>query len=137
MQGNSIKSRKEENSSPIFNIFLGSVMGSILFFCLMALFAVAALKSGTDKSMYIPAGMVFGFLSGLSGSFIAVRPLKEKGAIYGCIVGLINSLISSLVLFVVNKGVAGSGIFVLMTLITAGGIAGGIIAVNLKFKKRY
>lgn len=137
MRGNSKKTRKEETGSPIFNIFLGSVTGSVIYFCLIAFFALAALKSGTDKSMYIPAGMFLGFLSGLSGSFISVRPLKEKGVIYGGIVGLINSLISSLVLFVINKGIAGSGIFILIALITLGGMAGGIIAVNLKFKKRY
>ena len=73
----------------------------------------------------------------MAGGFFSVRPIKEKGAIYGALSGAIISVLVTTVLFLINNSSAGSGIFIVMGLILAGGIVGGITAVNLKTKKKY
>ncbi len=109
----------------------------MLFFAALALFALFALNSEVNSSFYMPAGMVFGALTSMSGGFIAVRPLKKNGAAYGALAGGAQSLLCALILFIANKAVAGTGIFIFMAVVVVGGISGGIIAVNLKIKKRY
>ncbi len=131
------KSKKEENISPISKIIFGSVIGSVLYFAALALFAFFSLNNGVDSSVYMPAGIVLGILTAMLGGFLAVRPIRKNGAAFGALTGLIQALICAIALFVANKAVAGTGIFILIAAVIAGGVAGGIIAVNLKIKKRY
>lgn len=138
MQERAKKSRRDENkASPISKIMIGAVFGSILYFTLLAIFASFALKSNVSMSSYMPAGMVFGAITAFVGGFAAVKPIKEKGAVYGALTGLVQALICSIVIFIVNGAVAGTGIFILMALIIAASAGGGITAVNLKHKKKY
>ncbi len=130
-------SRKEENVSSVSKIFLSAVAGGILYFALLAVFAVLALKNGFDSSVYMPVGMFAGFITAMLGGFVTVRPIKKNGAVFGALCGLIQAILCALILFVANKAVAGTHIFILMAVIIAGGALGGIIAVNLKIKKRY
>lgn len=129
--------RSEEGGNNYIRIFVGSAVSVIMFFVLLALFALFSLKNGANSSLYVPAGIVFALLSGIAGGFAAVRPIKQKGIPYGALSGLISSLFCSAVLFVVNGNKAGSGLFILAGLIILGSAAGGIGAVNLKFKKKY
>ncbi len=138
MQGKSKKTRRDDNkTSHVTKIIAGSVVGSVLFFVLLAVFAASALKTDIAASSYMPAGIILGALSAFVGGFISVRPLKEKGMPYGALSGLFQALICSIVLFVANKASVGTGVFILMAAVTAGSIAGGISAVNLKIKKKY
>lgn len=138
MPEKSKRSRRDESkSSPISKIAIGAVLGSILYFVILALFALFALKSNVSVSSYMPAGMVFGALSAFAGGFAAVKPLKQNGVAYGGITGLAQALICSIVLFVINKANAGTGIFILMALMVAAAAGGGIAAVNMKIKKKY
>lgn len=138
MSSKNIKRHGEDSKSvPINKIVIGSIWGIIAFFVFIALYALFSLKTGGETSLYKPAGWFFGFLSGFIGGFVSVRPVKQKGAIYGAVSGSAISLLVAIVLFFINNSSAGSGVFVLMGLILAGGIAGGITAVNLKFKKKY
>lgn len=138
MQEKIKKSRRDEKkTSPISKIIMGAVLGSVLYFVLLAVFASFALKSNVSMSSYMPAGMVLGALTAFIGGFAAVKPLKEKGVVYGALTGLVQALICSIVLFIVNSAVAGTGIFILMAVIIAAAAGGGITAVNLKPKKKY
>lgn len=138
MQGKSKKSRREESSaSPIIKIIIGSSAGSILYFAMLAVFATLALKSNVSSSSYMLIGNLIGALTGFISGFATVRPIKEKGAIYGGLTGLLQALICATVLFIVNKASAGSGIFIMIAVIIIAGIAGGITGVNLKTKKKY
>lgn len=137
MQGKAQKSRREDKKSPINNILISTIIGSILYFGFLAVFALCALNSDFNASTYMPVGIIIGFLTATIGGFMAVKPLKQKGALYGAITGLAQALVCSVALFAVNKGVAGTGIFILIAATVAGGIAGGITAVNLKIKKKY
>lgn len=138
MQEKIKKSRRDEKkTSPISKIIIGAVLGSVLYFVLLAVFASFALKSNVSMSSYMPAGMALGVLAAFIGGFAAVKPLKEKGVVYGALTGLVQALICSIVLFIVNSAVAGTGIFILMAVIIAAAAGGGITAVNLKPKKKY
>lgn len=139
MSAKSKTARRDEKqlSSPYVKIIIGSSAGCVLCFILIALAAVMALKSGLSSSVYMPLGMFFGALSAFLGGFIAVRPIKQRGALYGALSGLLQSLICSVILFVANGYTAGNGIFILSAIIILCSALGGIAAVNLKIKKRY
>ena len=138
MGGNSKSSRKEKHTgSPFIKTAVAAAAASVLYFILLAAFSAFALSSGLSESFYMTAGMVTGALTAFSGGFIAVRPIKEKGALYGLVTGGIQALVCSAVLFIVNNATAGNGIFILSALIVASAVLGGISAVNLKIKKKY
>lgn len=138
MGGKSKSSRREEKSAaPFIKIVIGSAVASALYFIILAFFSAFALNSGMSASSYMPAGMAVGAVTGFAGGFIAVRPIKEKGALYGLITGAMQAVICSVVLFVVNGASAGNGIFILSALIAVFAIIGGISAVNLKMRKKY
>lgn len=129
--------RNEESNNSYIRIIVGSAVSAVMFFALLALFALFSLKSGTYGSLYVPAGIAFAFLSGVTGGFVAVRPIKQKGLPYGALSGFISSLLCAVVLFVVNGNKAGSGLFIVAGLMIVGSASGGIGAVNLKLKKKY
>lgn len=131
------KRREDSNVSPVGKIAIGAAISATIFFALIALFAYISLESGMNTETYLPAGLFIALLSGIAGGFAAVKPIKEKGAFYGVLSGLSAAIITSLILFAVNDASAGNGIFITAGLMIAGGILGGILAVNLKIKKKY
>ena len=137
MPENKSPSKKEQKGFPFATALTVCLLASVLFFLLIALISFVSLKSSVDGSMYLPlsvgAGAVTGFLCGFTLSAIK----KEKGLILGAMSGFLHSLICSSVIFVLNKGVAGNGIFILMAVITICSSLGGILAVNIKKKIRY
>ena len=138
MGGKQKSSRREEKSAaPYAKIIIGSIAASVLYFIILAVFSALALDSGFSESSYMPAGMAAGALTGFAGGFIAVRPVKEKGLLYGLISGAVQALICSVVLFSVNGASAGNGIFILSALILLFAVFGGVAAVNMKAKKKY
>lgn len=131
-------SRKDnKNETPFIKIIIGSVVSSILYFIIIALYAVFALKSGANASGYMPVGMVLGALTGFLCGFVAVRPIKQKGVLYGSFAGFVQALICMLVLFDVNNASAGNGIFILSAIIVLCAAVGGVAAVNMKKRKKY
>lgn len=138
MGGKSKSSHREEKASaPFGKIITGALTASVLYFIILAVFSLIALNSGASESSYMPAGMAAGALTGFAGGFVAVRPIKEKGLLYGLISGAIQALVCSVVLFAVNGMSAGNGIFILGALILLFAVFGGVAAVNLKIKKKY
>lgn len=138
MSGNSKPSRRDnKDETPIMKIIIGSILATVMYFAVIAVYAAFALNSVMSVSTYMPAGMIVGAITGFLGGFVSVRPLKEKGLLYGLISGAIQAIICSVVLFIVNGGTAGNGIFILCALIVLFSVLGGISAVNLKMKKKY
>ncbi len=138
MNGKSKASRKNEsNDSPYMKIAVISIVSALLYFAILAAYAAFALKSGAGSSGYLPAGIISGALTGFLNGFIAVRPVKQKGALYGGLAGLLQAVLCCAVIFIINHGTAGNGIFILLAAITACGVFGGISAVNIKVKKKY
>ena len=130
--------KKDDNDSlNIKNIFIGTVLGMVMFFGLTSLYTLLYLENSGNASMFKPIGIIFGFLGASLGGFITARPIRKKGAIFGGITGATVALTLSVVLFFVNNSSAGMGIFIFMGVTLLGGIIGGITAVNLKIKKKY
>ena len=132
-----INRKDNKSKTPYSKIATGSVISTALFFLFIGLFALMALNSGVSASLYMPTGMIFGAITAFLGGFISVRPLKEKGVLFGAISGVIQAVICAAVLFFINKGSVGTGVFILSALIIVFSGLGGIAAVNLKIKKKY
>lgn len=137
MPENKSKSKKEESGFPFKSVIIPSIVSAALFFAFLAVGAFIFLKNSVSSSAYLPfsigAGAVCGFICG----FAAARMIKNRGLFYGALSGFLQSLINTLVIFILNKGVAGNGIFILIAVTVVLAAAGGITAVNLKKKIKY
>lgn len=132
------KSSKGENSRlPFVPVILTSVISTLLFFAFIALYALFSLKTSSDRSLYMPVAIICGALSGFICGFAVARMTKVKGMLYGGISGFVYSLLSSSVIFIMNKGVAGNGIFILIAVAVIAASLGGVSAVNIKKKIKY
>lgn len=131
--------RSKENETLSYkNLIIGSVTGSVMFFVLIALFSLVFLKTDLlSASFYMPCGLISGAVSGFVSGFVSVIPVKKNGVLTGALSGLFQALICSAAVFFINNNNSGTGIFILMALITVSGMAGGVAAVNIKMKKRY
>ena len=128
----------ESDSSGINRIMISSVIGSVMFFALISLFSVLALKSDVlSRDLYMPLGLFCGAVSSFVCGFIAVRPVRINGFATGAISGFSQAVICSAAVFFINGNNAGAGIFILMAVMIAVSSIGGISAVNLKVKKKY
>lgn len=137
MPKNKSSSKKESTGFPLVLFGTVCIFSAALYFALLALITVIALRSSVDRSMYLPLSIGAGAVTGFVCGFAVAKIIKEKGMLYGSLGGFIQSLICSAVIFILNKGVAGNGIFILMAVMTVFASLGGIAAVNIKKKIRY
>ncbi len=138
MASKSKPTRKDEKKNSNMNkIISGSVFGVVLFFAFLMLFSLFSLKKSLDSSVYLPASLAAGGVSGLISGFIIVKFIKENGVLYGGITGTIQAIIDSLIIFIFNKGSAGIGLLILIIIVAFCGALGGIGAVNIKKKIKY
>lgn len=132
------KRPNDNESSGMNRVIISSITGTAIFFALISLFSVLAIKSDIfSQSMYMPSGLLSAALSSYLCGFIAVRPVRKKGAATGALSGLIQALICAAAVFFINENKSGVGIFILMAVIIVFSALGGISAVNLKVKKKY
>ncbi len=136
-KSNKSSSKKESTGFPLVPLASVSAVSSVLYFAILALITVISLKSSVDRSMYLPLSIVAGVVTGFICGFAVSKIIKEKGLFYGGLGGFVHSLICSVVIFILNKGTAGNGIFILMAVMTLFASLGGIAAVNIKKKIRY
>lgn len=137
MPKKSSPSKNDESGFPIKRIIISSFTGCALFFILLLSLAALLLNSSADQSSYLLYGIVAGGISGFAGGFLALRLVKEKGIFFGALCGFVQSLLCSVVIFIINKGTAGNGIFILMAVTTLMSSLGGITSVNIKKKIKY
>lgn len=132
------RSGNENNSSGMNRILISAAVGIAMFFVLISLVSLLALKSDIiSQSMYMPLGIFCGAVSSFICGFIAVRPVRKNGAVTGALSGFANALVCSAAVFFINGNNAGKGIFILMAVMIVSGAIGGISAVNLKSRKKY
>ena len=118
-------------------IAVGSAVGAVLYFLLIAAYAFVSLKTGVNAATYMPAGVFMGALSGMTGGFVAAKFIRQKGIVCGASSGMIASVLCSSVIFFMNGNKAGTGLFILIAAMLLGGAAGGVAAMNLHDKKKY
>lgn len=114
--------------------FLKGMVFSIVITIIM-LFILAGILCFTQvgENIIIPSIIFISAFSILIGSFIVMKKIKEKGLIYGILVGLIYMciiyLISSFISMDFSLGI-GSIIMIIFGILS--GAIGGIIGVNVK-----
>ena len=129
--------KKEEPAFPLLKIVFCSFGGIVLYFLMVIIFSALILKLSGNQSLYLVYGLGAGAVSDLICGFVSAKIIKEKGLFYGFISGIIQAVICTLILFVINKASAGNSLFVLFGIITAFSSVGGIAGVNLKKKIKY
>jgi putative membrane protein (TIGR04086 family) len=132
------KTSKNDNSGfPFIPIAITSTVSTLLYFLFIIIFALIALKTGTDSSMYMPVSIITGAITGFICGFVISRITKSNGLLYGGLTGFIHSVFCSVIIFLLNKGIAGNGIFLLIGISFIASSLGGISAVNIKKKIKY
>lgn len=137
MPAKNTASPKKETGFPISHIALSSAIGTIMFFTLLFIEAAVILKTESAQPAYLIYGTAAGCVSGFVNGFIALKLIREKGIAFGAISGLIQSLLCSLIICILNKDVAGTGVFILVFAVTFFSALGGLTAVNFKKKIKY
>lgn len=134
------KSRSSKNDEQKFQyipILVASLICSVLFFVFLIAVSAVMLNSTVNSSLYLPSGLVAGVLTGFINGFVTAKLTGEKGLLYGAVTGSVQSFLCAVTVFVLNKGVAGNGIFILIVLIISAAASGGLTAVNIRKKIKY
>ncbi len=131
------KSRREEQqASPVVKTGIGVLVGTAVFFMLLCILALVALKTGISQNLYFPTTLAAGALSGFFGGFTAVRAIKKNGLLFGAAAGFGASLICSAVAIAVSGGAEIKALS-LPAVMTVSAALGGIAAVNLGKRAKY
>lgn len=114
----------------IVKTLIGSVIGAVMFFLLVALMSLIVLKADMSQSPYkymiLGAGMISGFICG----FAAVRPVRKNGIVVGALSALPMYLLAvTLATLNSRTGIGVIGWILLGVMIVFAAI-GGILAVN-------
>lgn len=134
----SVLPRREENKNNVFlHLFSGAVIGFVLFLLLIFVFTFLEFKGGFGNSLYLLFLMISAFVSAFVNGFVSVRPFKRCGAPYGAASGSIQALICFVLSFLINRAHAGKWAFILLALIIIASASGGILAANLRIRKKY
>lgn len=137
MNKKSRSSKNEEMKFSYMPILLSSLICSVLYFVFLIAISAVMLNSASNPSLYLPAGLLSGGLTGFINGFVTAKLTGEKGLVYGAITGLIQSLLCAVTVFIMNKGIAGNGIFILIAIIILTASLGGMTAVNIRKKIKY
>ena len=129
-----LKSNDKKNN--YIKLIICGFAGSGVFFLLIAILSFLTLKFSLPDFLAAPLGFVFAALSGFFSGYAAVKPIMQKGLVFGAISGLICLFVCSSILFVINKTNAGIGLIILSLIILAASAVGGIAAVSTKPKRK-
>ncbi len=129
--------REDKKENILLNITVGGLLGFVLFILFIILFAFVELKIGLGEKFYFPFLILVGSISGLMNGYVAVRPSKRCALPFGAASGCIESLLCLLVLLVSNKAFVGINSFVFLLIIVVFSAVGGVIAANLRLRKKY
>lgn len=128
--------KNKQKSNPYIKLFFSGAAGTGLFYLLIAVFSLIAMKLNLSESLFMPTGLIFGVLSGFLAGYTSVIPFGEKGLIYGSAGGAVCAVLCGTVAFAVNGGNAGTGIFLLSAIILISSAGGGIISSGKKRKRK-
>ncbi len=131
---NIVTNKRKTNT--YIRLFFSGAAGTGLFFLLISLLSVIALKIDFFDNLFMPCGLFLGFLSGFLSGYTSVMPFKEKALISGSVGGLICVILCGTVAFAVNGGKAGIGLIILCSVIFVSSIIGGVVAAGKKQKRK-
>lgn len=134
------KSRRTAEQNPnlqkALHILLGSGIGIALLFAALFGASAAALKNDLHGTVFSVLAYLCCALPALIGGFIAVRPLRKNGILFGALSGLPLCLVL-VILCAVFYGQVSRNLGFAVLLVLFCGALGGIGAVNLRSKRRY
>lgn len=118
-------------------VMIGSAVGAIAFFALLALTAMFLLKSGIHQStlpfMAIGIAGIASFISG----YTAVRPLRKKGIAYGAFSTIPLAVVIIAAILIANKIGIGMNTLIMLPVMLILGAVGGITAANMRLRHKH
>lgn len=126
------KAKSPNNSlkNSVLKTVIGSAVGTGVFFILALAAAFVLWKKDADTAVFKYVIFTVAALSGFAGGFAAVRPVREKGMVFGALSAILPCVAVSVVSMLISKsglGVAG-WIFIALNIVFSA--IGGIVAVN-------
>lgn len=115
--------------------FVGIGVGVSTIITIFSIFIFALILSYTNISeKMIESGLVvISSVSILIGSFFAIKKIREKGLVYGVILGVVYMLIIYIISSIITGNFSlGLGSIIMILLGILSGAIGGIIGVNIK-----
>ncbi|MBP3441331.1 MAG: TIGR04086 family membrane protein [Clostridia bacterium] len=124
------KSHNQTLKNYVLKTAIGSAVGMGVFFLFALAAAFVLWKKDADTSSFKYVMFALAALSGFIGGFTAVRPVREKGLIFGALSALPTCVVLTAVSMLISKnGLAVTGwIFIVLDILFAA--IGGIVAVN-------
>lgn len=126
----------EKNEALFKRIVICSFVGAFIYFVILILFSYAELKMSFGAGTYFTAGIIAALLSSLIAGFICVIKTKKNVVFSGAVSGALIGFISDIILFVISRE-SGLGLLYVFLSSLAGGIAGAVIAANVRIKNKY
>lgn len=130
---NKKRKSKTQNTSVkglVIKTLLGSLVSVVVFFILTLLAAFVLWKNDSDISLYNFVICIIGAFAGFAGGFVAVRPVRKRGMVFGALSALIPCVIVMTASVLLSKsGIAVVGWIFLAVYILFSAL-GGIIAAN-------
>lgn len=108
----------------------GSLAGLVLFFLLTAISSAILWKTDADSEIYKYIILAVGGVSALVCGFIAVRPVRKNGIVFGALSVLPFFLITIVISMLISKSGVGLFGWILLGIQLVLSAIGGIIAVN-------
>lgn len=117
-------------------VLTGNILGVLLFFIFTAIASAIILKNSLSSSVYFPALLLTGALSGIVAGFVSVLPIRKNGLITGVL-----SSILTVIAILITAALASEkalGIKAALTAVVAAicCATGGILAANMKKKRK-
>ena len=115
------------------NIIKGIVLSFFITIAMLFIISILLCYTNMKESLIEPCIIFTSTFSILIGSFSVMKNIKQKGLIYGMLLGIIYMLMIYLISSFINMDFSlGFGSIIMMILGIISGAIGGIIGVNLK-----
>lgn len=120
----------------IKRIMLGSAVTAVVFFVLLCIASFAVMKSNTDESVYLVTGRIAAVISGLTGGFVSVLPVRRKGLVTGASCGALGAVPAVIAVIIANPQSSPVAVMILFVLFSLSAAGGGIAAANISKKQK-
>ncbi|MCL2884307.1 MAG: TIGR04086 family membrane protein [Oscillospiraceae bacterium] len=114
----------------------GSAVGIVTCAVLLAAFAALFASQPVPTAWIAPVGLVGAALGALAAGFVGARVMKQKGLLIGLLCGLTLYLLVTLCGLLFLHTVGSARTLLKMALMLAASAAGGVLAMNIKKKKK-
>lgn len=108
----------------------GSAVGAAVFFALIALSSLIALRADMSQKILPVFVLVSGAVAGLVCGFTAVRPVGKNGLLLGAAASVLPYLIIIVISVCISHSGLGNYGWILLAVLVIASALGGVLAVN-------